>query len=83
MQISLPVHCVWRTWKVYRQQITFGDELAFHRRGLYVSGSANVTIARGLSPRTGEKIQVHVHVLPITTAADDIYKYLFIVFPRK
>ena len=24
-------------------QITFGDELAFHRRGLCVSGSAHVT----------------------------------------
>ena len=35
MQISLPVYCVWRT--------LIGDELAFHRRGLCVSGSAHVT----------------------------------------
>ena len=47
MQISLHVQCVWRTWLVYRQHksplVMSGDELAFHRRGLCVSGSAHVT----------------------------------------
>ena len=28
---------------IYATFITFGDELAFHRRGLCVSGSAHVT----------------------------------------
>ena len=36
---------VWLTWWVYRQHKSpLGDELAFHRRGLCVSGSAQVTI---------------------------------------
>ena len=46
MQISLPVHlCLANMVGIKATLITFGDELAFHQRGLCMSGSAHITLA--------------------------------------